>query len=146
MPGCAMLALCAEHDRHHCLCTIYRQETRADDPAGSLYTHIFIPAYLQTLPGYIAITGARPFLIMHGMLGSCGVTGVMTVLQLMREAEVHLGQLTSMLRTPGVSALPGTVAIVAVKAAGSIAQQRPFFFSKVLPALLGLGHLAKVCS
>lgn len=62
MPGCAMLALCAEHDRHHCLCTIYRQETRGDDPAGSLYTHICIPAYLQTLPGYIAVTGARPVL------------------------------------------------------------------------------------
>lgn len=68
------------------------------------------------------------------------------MLQLMREAEVHLGQLTSMLRAPGVAALPGTVAIVAVKAAGSIALQRPFFFSKVLPVLLGLGHLAKVSS
>ena len=66
------------------------------------------------------------------------------MLQLMREAEMHLGQLTSMLRAPGVTALPGTVAIVAVKAAGSIAQQRPFFISKVLPVLLGLG-LAKVC-
>ena len=66
------------------------------------------------------------------------------MLQLMREAEMHLGQLTSMLRAPGVAALPGTVAIVAVKAAGSIAQQRPFFISKVLPVLLGLG-LAKVC-
>ena len=66
------------------------------------------------------------------------------MLQLMREAEMHLGQLTSMLRAPGVAALPGTVAIVAVKAAGSIAQQRPFFITKVLPVLLGLG-LAQVC-
>ena len=56
---------------------------------------------------------------------------------------MHLGQLTSMLRAPGVTALPGSVAIVAVKAAGSIAQQRPFFISKVLPVLLGLGR-AKV--
>ena len=63
----------------------------------------------------------------------------------MREAELHLAQLTSMLRTPGVAALPGTVAIVAVKAAGSIAQQRPFFMSKVLPALLGLGSAQVRC-
>ena len=51
---------------------------------------------------------------------------------------MHVGQLVNMLRTPGVSALPGTVAIVAVKAAGSIAQQRPFFINKILPVLIGL--------
>lgn len=56
----------------------------------------------------------------------------------MREAEVHLMQLVNMLRGPGVAALPGSVAIVAVKAAGSIALQRPFFFSKVLPVLLAV--------
>ena len=60
------------------------------------------------------------------------------VLQLMREAEEHLGQLTSMLRSPRVAALPGTVAIVAVKAAHAIALHRPFFISKILPVLLGL--------
>ena len=64
---------------------------------------------------------------------------IVWLLQLMREAEVHLGQLVNMLRAPGVAALPGTVAIVAVKAAGSIAQQRPFFMNKVLPVLIGLG-------
>ncbi len=62
----------------------------------------------------------------------------------MREAEVHLGQLVNMLRAPGIAALPGTVAIVAVKAAGSIAQQRPFFMNKVLPVLIGLGS-TQVC-
>ena len=56
----------------------------------------------------------------------------------MREAEVHLMQLVNMLRRPGVAALPGTVAIVAVKAAGSIALQRPLFFSKVLPVFLAV--------
>ncbi len=61
-----------------------------------------------------------------------------SLLQLMREAETHLGQLVNMLRAPGV-ALPGAVAIVAVKAAGSIAQQRPFFMNKVLPVLIALG-------
>lgn len=68
-----------------------------------------------------------------------GVCGILTPSALMREAEVHLGQLTSMLRSPGVASLPGTVAIVAVKAAHSIALHRPFFISKVLPVLLGLG-------
>ena len=56
----------------------------------------------------------------------------------MREAEVHLMQLVNMLRRPGVAALPGTVAIVAVKAAGSIALQRPFFYNKVLPVFLAV--------
>ena len=56
----------------------------------------------------------------------------------MREAEVHLMQLVNMLRRPGAAALPGTVAIVAVKAAGSIALQRPLFFSKVLPVFLAV--------
>ena len=51
---------------------------------------------------------------------------------------MHVGQLVNMLRAPGVSALPGTVAIVAVKAAGSIAQQRPFFINKILPVLVAL--------
>lgn len=63
----------------------------------------------------------------------------LTLLQLMREAEVHVGQLVNMLRAPGVAALPGTVAIVAVKAAGSIAQQRPFFMNKILPVLVSFG-------
>jgi len=62
-----------------------------------------------------------------------------SLLQLMREAETHLGQLVNMLRAPGVATLPGAVAIVAVKAAGSIAQQRPFFMNKVLPVLIALG-------
>ncbi len=62
-----------------------------------------------------------------------------SLLQLMREAETHLGQLLNMLRAPGVATLPGAVAIVAVKAAGSIAQQRPFFMNKVLPVLIALG-------
>ena len=57
----------------------------------------------------------------------------------MREAEVHVGQLVNMLRAPGVAALPGTVAIVAVKAAGSIAQQRPFIMNKILPVLVSFG-------
>ena len=60
------------------------------------------------------------------------------LLQLMREAEGHLRQLVNLLRAPGVAALPGSVAIVAVKAAGSIAQQRPFFMNKILPVLIGL--------
>ena len=62
-----------------------------------------------------------------------------SLLQLMREAETHLGQLVNMLRAPGVATLPGAVAIVAVKAAGSIAQQRPFFVNKILPVLIALG-------
>lgn len=57
----------------------------------------------------------------------------------MREADTHLGQLVNMLRAPGVATLPGAVAIVAVKAAGSIAQQRPFFMNKILPVLIALG-------
>ena len=75
-----------------------------------------------------------------------------SLLQLMREAETHLGQLVNMLRAPGVATLPGAVAIVAVKAAGSIAQQRPFFMNKVLPVLIALGsaqvgflHIALRC-
>ncbi|DBB00785.1 TPA: hypothetical protein ACH3X1_000717 [Trebouxia sp. C0004] len=65
--------------------------------------------------------------------------GILTSATLMREAETHLGQLVNMLRAPGVATLPGAVAIVAVKAAGSIAQQRPFFMNKVLPVLIALG-------
>ena len=75
-----------------------------------------------------------------------------SLLQLMREAETHIGQLVNMLRAPGVATLPGAVAIVAVKAAGSIAQQRPFFMNKVLPVLIALGsaqvgflHIALQC-
>lgn len=60
------------------------------------------------------------------------------MLQLMREAEVHMMQLVNMLRRPGVAALPGTVAIVAVKAVGTIALQRPVFYRKVLPVLLAV--------
>lgn len=65
------------------------------------------------------------------------IRGVL-VLQLMREAETHLMQLVNMLRRPGIAALPGTVAIVAVKAVGTIALQRPVFYSKVLPVLLAV--------
>ena len=69
------------------------------------------------------------------------------LLQLMREAEMHVGQLVNMLRAPGVSALPGTVAIVAVKAAGNIAQQRPFFINKILPVLVALASAqVSVCA
>ncbi|DBA78475.1 TPA: hypothetical protein ACH3X2_007965 [Trebouxia sp. C0005] len=65
--------------------------------------------------------------------------GILTPATLMREADTHLGQLVNMLRAPGVATLPGAVAIVAVKAAGSIAQQRPFFMNKILPVLIALG-------
>lgn len=65
--------------------------------------------------------------------------GILTPATLMREAETHLGQLVNMLRAPSIATLPGAVAIVAVKAAGSIAQQRPFFMNKVLPVLIALG-------
>lgn len=118
--------------------------------ASSLQANTHIKLFSQSILcipslNYLELQGPAsiyPFVtITWDLAPETGVPGstANTVLQLMREAEVHLGQLTSMLRSPGVASLPGTVAIVAVKAAHSIALHRPFFISKVLPVLLGLG-------
>lgn len=53
-----------------------------------------------------------------------------------RDAEALLLQLLGMVKQPALSSLPGSVAIVVIKAVGSIAAQRPQYLGRVLPSLL----------
>ena len=69
------------------------------------------------------------------------------------EAQEHLLQLVGVLKRPAVLALPGAVAIVAVKAAGAVAALRPQHAGRVLPTLLALaassaqvGHMQTLLS
>ncbi len=47
-------------------------------------------------------------------------------------------QLVSLIKAPGLTALPGPLAIVILKGLGSIAQQRPLYLGRILPTLLSL--------
>jgi len=58
------------------------------------------------------------------------------------EAPEHVLQLAGLLKRPAVAALPGAVAIVAVKAAGALAALRPQHAGRVLPTLLALAEPA----
>ncbi len=53
-----------------------------------------------------------------------------------RDAEALLLQLLAMVKQSALVTLPGSVAIVVVKAVGSIAAQRPQYLGRVLPTLL----------
>ena len=52
-------------------------------------------------------------------------------------------QLVSLIKAPGLTALPGPVAIVILKGLGSIAQQRPLYLGRILPTLLSLASTVK---
>ncbi len=56
--------------------------------------------------------------------------------QVARDAETLLLQLLGMVKQSALANLPGSVAIVAVKAVGSLAAQRPQYLGRVLPTLL----------
>ncbi|CAL8471131.1 g10673 [Coccomyxa elongata] len=56
--------------------------------------------------------------------------------QVARDAEALLLQLLAMVKQSALVTLPGSVAIVVVKAVGSIAAQRPQYLGRVLPTLL----------
>lgn len=56
--------------------------------------------------------------------------------QVARDAEVLLLQLLGMVKQSALASLPGSVAIVAVKAVGTLAAQRPQYLGRVLPTLL----------
>ena len=66
------------------------------------------------------------------------------MLQVAREAEGHVMQLLSLIKLPALNSLPGSVAIVAVKAMGVIAQQRPQFLGRILPTLLSIAAAANL--
>lgn len=52
-------------------------------------------------------------------------------------------QLVSLIKAPGLTALPGPLAIVILKGLGSIAQQRPLHLGRILPTLLSLASTVK---
>ena len=52
-------------------------------------------------------------------------------------------QLVSLIKAPGLPALPGPLAIVILKGLGSIAQQRPLYLGRILPTLLSLASAVK---
>ena len=57
-------------------------------------------------------------------------------MQVARDAEALLLQLLGMVKQSALVTLPGSVAIVVIKAVGSIAAQRPQYLGRVLPTLL----------
>ena len=52
-------------------------------------------------------------------------------------------QLVSLIKAPGLTALPGPLAIVILKGLGSVAQQRPLYLGRILPTLLSLASTVK---
>lgn len=56
--------------------------------------------------------------------------------QVARDAEGLMLQLLGMVKQPALAALSGPVAIVAIKAVGALAAQRPQYVGRVLPSLL----------
>ena len=64
-------------------------------------------------------------------------------MQLVKEAQQQMGQLLGVLKLPAVTQLPGSVAIVVVKALGVIAGQRPNHAGRILPMLLRLTAASK---
>ena len=67
-------------------------------------------------------------------------------LQLVKEAEAQLLQLMGQLKTPHLAALPSAVAVVAIRAAGTVAQQRPQLLGRIMPTLVGLASADVVSS
>ena len=68
-------------------------------------------------------------------------------LQLVKEAEAQLLQLVAQLKAPHLAALPSAVAVVAIRAAGAVAQQRPQLLGRIMPTLVGLAsaRLVSLC-
>ncbi len=59
-------------------------------------------------------------------------------MQVAKETDGVIQQLVSLIKTPGLTELPGPLAIVTLKGLGSIAQQRPLHLGRILPTLLSL--------
>lgn len=87
----------------------------------------------STQPTRHAVTA----LLLAKSTGCCAVA-----LQLASEAQAAVAQLTGALKPPGVFSMPGTVAVVAFRAAAAIATQRPTQLGRVLPTLLSVAHAA----
>lgn len=60
------------------------------------------------------------------------------MVQVAKEAEMQLVQLVTLLKLPAVKEVPSSITIVAVRALGAIAAQRPQYLGRVLPTLLAL--------
>lgn len=62
--------------------------------------------------------------------------------QLATEAQGATAQLVGILKAPGVFELPGTIAVVAFRAAAAIGTQRPNQLGRILPTLLTVASAA----
>lgn len=66
--------------------------------------------------------------------------------ELVQAADAGVSALVALLKGPTAARLPGPLRIVAVKAAGVLAVQRPSFIGRVLPCLLALAESSSASS